>query len=106
LPQVPPSRGLEVEEDKKDVDIIVENDNQIIETIFDGFNESNKSKVDDSLVNVTVLNADLKYAAHPVLVGHFLHDGLYSAEKSLDTYLKQKLSERHRLGFIRRHWRK
>ncbi|MCO5276807.1 MAG: CHAT domain-containing protein [Saprospiraceae bacterium] len=100
LPQVPPvSRGLEVEEDKKDVDIIVENDNQIIETIFDGFNESNKSKVDDSLVNVTVLNADLKYAAHPVLVGHFLHDGLYSAEKSLDTYLKQKLSERHRLGF-------
>lgn len=45
------------------------------------------------------MNADLKYAAHPVLVGHFLHDGLYSAEKSLDTYLKQKLSERHRLGF-------
>ncbi|MBK9151099.1 MAG: CHAT domain-containing protein [Saprospiraceae bacterium] len=50
-------------------------------------------------INVHVLNADLKYAYYPVMVGHFENDGIMSAEKALDGYLGNKLSDRHRLGF-------
>ncbi|WP_294285034.1 CHAT domain-containing protein [uncultured Chryseobacterium sp.] len=47
---------------------------------------------------VTVFNADLKFAHHPVMLGHFKNDGIYSAEKRLDGLLKNKLSERHSYG--------
>ncbi len=50
-------------------------------------------------ISVSVLNADLKYASYPVMVGHFRNDGIYSSEKALDTYLKFKLSARHKVGF-------
>ena len=33
------------------------------------------------------------------MVGHFENDGIMSAERALDNYLGNKLSERHRLGF-------
>jgi hypothetical protein len=50
-------------------------------------------------LRVEVLNGDLRWAYFPVLVGHFEHDGIVSAEKAIDTYLNQTLSERHQLGF-------
>ncbi len=49
-------------------------------------------------VTVTLSNGDLKFAAHPVLVGHFLNDGLFSAEKSINRYLQGELARRHGLG--------
>jgi len=100
LPQIPPvSRGLTMDEFKSGSDFIPENDEQIIDIIFNESIPESDEPADNMQINVSVYNADLKYSAHPVLVGHFLNDGLFSAEKSLDNYLKQKLSERHRLGF-------
>ena len=47
---------------------------------------------------VSVSNGDLKYAAFPVMVGHFFKDGILNAEKSIDSYLGNELSNRHKLG--------
>ncbi|MGE7776130.1 DUF7379 domain-containing protein [Chitinophaga sp. NPDC101104] len=49
-------------------------------------------------VTITLSNGDCKFAAHPVLVGHFLNDGLFSAEKSINRYLQGELARRHGLG--------
>ncbi|WP_116124663.1 CHAT domain-containing protein [Lewinella sp. IMCC34183] len=50
-------------------------------------------------VRVTVFNGDLRWAEYPVMVGHFSHDGIVSAERALDGYLNRTLSERHGMGF-------
>lgn len=49
-------------------------------------------------VTISLSNGDCKFAAHPVLVGHFLNDGLFSAEKSINRYLQGELARRHGLG--------
>ncbi|PPK87252.1 lecithin:cholesterol acyltransferase [Neolewinella xylanilytica] len=50
-------------------------------------------------IRVEVFNGDLKWARHPVLIGHFAQDGIVSAERALDGYLDDILSERHMMGF-------
>ncbi len=50
-------------------------------------------------LHVEVFNGDLKWAKFPVLVGHFEHDGIVSAERAIDNYLGNILSERHLMGF-------
>ncbi|MCB9053426.1 MAG: CHAT domain-containing protein [Lewinellaceae bacterium] len=47
---------------------------------------------------VMVKNGHLKYARHPVIIGHFKGDGIVSAESEMDFLLKNKLSERESLG--------
>ncbi|MFT3704454.1 MAG: CHAT domain-containing protein [Agriterribacter sp.] len=49
-------------------------------------------------VSVTVSNGHLQYATYPLMVGHFLNDGILSAERSIDEQLDHELSKRHRLG--------
>lgn len=49
-------------------------------------------------VTISLSNGDCKFAAHPVLVGHFLNDGLFSAEKSINRYLQGELARQHGLG--------
>lgn len=49
-------------------------------------------------VSVTVSNGHLQYASFPLMVGHFLNDGILSAERAIDTQLNNELSNRHRLG--------
>ena len=49
-------------------------------------------------VKVSVVHGNLSFSEHPVAVGHYEGDGLYSAEDRLDYYLDGKLSARHRLG--------
>ncbi|MCB0584292.1 MAG: CHAT domain-containing protein [Phaeodactylibacter sp.] len=49
-------------------------------------------------LKVTVKNGHLKYARHPVVIGHFKGDGIISAEGDMDYLLKSKLSEREGLG--------
>lgn len=49
-------------------------------------------------LEVSVSSGHLKYAGFPVMVGHFLGDGIVSAEKEVDTMLGSALSDRHRLG--------
>ncbi|HNH22410.1 MAG TPA: CHAT domain-containing protein, partial [Ferruginibacter sp.] len=45
-----------------------------------------------------VSNGDLYYSAYPVLVGHFLTDGITSAEAIIDRYCDNTLREWHRLN--------
>lgn len=49
-------------------------------------------------VAVRVIHGNLRYARHPVAVGHYAGDTIISAEKSLDTALEGLLTSRHRLG--------
>jgi CHAT domain-containing protein/pimeloyl-ACP methyl ester carboxylesterase len=49
-------------------------------------------------ISVSVSNGDLKYAAFPVLAGHFYNDGIFSAERAIDKYLNGELSRRLQLG--------
>jgi CHAT domain/Lecithin:cholesterol acyltransferase len=54
---------------------------------------------DSPTITCRVLNADLRESSFPVMVGHFLNDGLFSAESALNNLLNYKLSERHFCGF-------
>lgn len=49
-------------------------------------------------VEVIVSNGHLRYAAYPLMAGHFLNDGILSAEKNIDEQLGNELSKRQRLG--------
>lgn len=49
-------------------------------------------------VKVTLKMGHMKYANHPIMVGHFQDDGIVSAESVLDSLLGYSLSESHRLG--------
>jgi len=57
--------------------------------------EPNKSEMP---VSVTITNGDLRYAAFPVIAGHFLNDGVLYAERVIDSYLQGSLSSKHSLG--------
>ncbi|RYF96089.1 MAG: CHAT domain-containing protein, partial [Chitinophagaceae bacterium] len=49
-------------------------------------------------IRVSISNGDLKYAAYPLLAGHFKNDGILYAEKAIDYNMKGVLTERYRLG--------
>ncbi len=50
-------------------------------------------------IHVTVINGDLKVASYPVMVGHFFMDLILSAEKALDGYLNNRLTQRLNIGY-------
>ena len=50
-------------------------------------------------IEVSVVNGDLKIASYPVMVGHFLKDIIFGAEKALDSYLDKRLSQRQDIGY-------
>ena len=49
-------------------------------------------------IRVSVMHGHLKFADHPVLVGHYKGDTIISAERVLDSELDGRLTQRHRLG--------
>ncbi|GAA4470403.1 hypothetical protein GCM10023189_58930 [Nibrella saemangeumensis] len=49
-------------------------------------------------ITVSVSNGHLKYAAYPIMAGHFEDDGIQFAEAAIDGYLNGELSRRHQLG--------
>ena len=49
-------------------------------------------------VRVSVVHGNLSFCSHPVAVGHYEGDGLYSAEKHLDHHLNGRLADRLQLG--------
>jgi CHAT domain-containing protein/pimeloyl-ACP methyl ester carboxylesterase len=49
-------------------------------------------------LRVRVANGDLRYATFPLLAGHFSNDGIQYAEKAVDEYLLEALSQRRNLG--------
>ncbi|MEM7187006.1 MAG: CHAT domain-containing protein, partial [Bacteroidota bacterium] len=64
------------------------------------FGDSNFSKVEVTRapLSVTVSRGDLRYAAYPLLAGHFINDAVLYAEAAIDGYLDGKLSHKHELG--------
>lgn len=100
LPNTPPvSRSGEMITEADDLDIVPDTDLRAMENIFGITRDHNPGKSPRQPLSITVYNADLKNARHPVMVGHFKADGIYSAEKALDGNLGGRLSERHRLAF-------
>ncbi|TXD83284.1 CHAT domain-containing protein [Subsaximicrobium wynnwilliamsii] len=63
------------------------------------FNVEQPTEPVAELITVTVVNGDLKVASYPVLVGHFYMDMILSAEKALDGYLNNRLSQRLDIGY-------
>ncbi len=53
---------------------------------------------EQSKINVTISNGDLRYASYPLLAGHFLNDGILNAEREVDKNLNFALSEMHKLS--------
>lgn len=49
-------------------------------------------------LKLSVSNGDLFYSRFPVMVGHFINDGITSAEKVIDNYCGNTLSQRHKLN--------
>ncbi|HEX2683608.1 MAG TPA: hypothetical protein VHL77_06735, partial [Ferruginibacter sp.] len=49
-------------------------------------------------LQVSVSNGDLFYSRFPIMVGHFINDGITSAEKVIDNYRNNELSQRHKLN--------
>ncbi len=49
-------------------------------------------------LKVNVSNGDLMFSNYPVIVGHFKGDGIVSAERVADNYVKGELSIKHALG--------
>lgn len=100
LPNTPPvNRSGEIITEADDLDIVPDTDLRAMENIFGIIPPLNPGKSPRQPLSITVYNADLKNARHPVMVGHFKADGIYSAEKALDSYLGGRLSDRHRLAF-------
>lgn len=108
LPQKPPiknfpgiTRGLQEQSFvfSNEFDLIPSDDGQMLNSILGSKPEVRDEKPKIPKIKVSVLNADLKYSNHPVMVGHFYNDGLYSAERALNQYLDNRLNERHQLGF-------
>lgn len=50
------------------------------------------------ILNVSVSKGDMMFAKHPVMIGHFDYDGIYSAESIANKYLDNALLLKHRLG--------
>ncbi|MCC6725989.1 MAG: CHAT domain-containing protein [Saprospiraceae bacterium] len=49
-------------------------------------------------LNVSVINGHLKFAAYPLLVGHFDREGIVNAERVLDIQMRFALTQRERMG--------
>ncbi|TDQ77464.1 DUF7379 domain-containing protein [Sphingobacterium yanglingense] len=92
------SAGLQVKTKQEEFALAGQSDD-VLDTIFDTDDGAQSDTNQTETLRVSMVNADLCYANYPVMVGHFKNDGIYSAEKSLDGYLNQTLSERHKLGY-------
>lgn len=64
--------------------------NQLNEFTVDGL-KSDQLRID-------VVHGNLKMAKYPVILGHFAHDGLVSAEGAMDRFLDYRLTDRHNIG--------
>jgi CHAT domain-containing protein len=73
------------------------------EDVIDSFLGANKTAEIQALkriqhIGVTMVHGDLRFARHPVLVGHYLGDPINGAEGALDQCLANHLSEVRNLG--------
>lgn len=90
-------------EGKKEFDTVEEEiydaDESSVENVLLGLKTKPvTAKKGKSRVKVSVSNGDLFYSSYPVMVGHFLTDGITSAEAVIDKYTDNTLREWHRLS--------
>ncbi|MBC7936724.1 MAG: hypothetical protein H7Y86_15340, partial [Rhizobacter sp.] len=71
---------------------------EAVENAILGLTPSEKPVRPQMELSVTVTNGDLRYASYPLLTGHFLNDGITSAEWQVNKNLDFALSDRHMLG--------
>ena len=78
---------------------VYETDETSLENTILGIREKPVAELVGTIpLKVSVSNGDLFYSRYPVMVGHFINDGITSAEKVIDYYCKNELSQRHRLN--------
>lgn len=71
---------------------------EAVEKSLLGLNTEEKYEQGILPVSISISNGDLKFSSFPVLTGHFLNDGIFSAERVIDKYLDGELSKRIKLG--------
>ena len=71
---------------------------EAVENALLGLTPVEEQYVPEMPLKITVSNGDLRYAAFPLITGHFLNDGITSAEAQVDKQLKFALSDRNQLG--------
>ncbi|WP_452226195.1 CHAT domain-containing protein [Lacinutrix cladophorae] len=94
--QQPKSRSGEVISEVYKYAEPLNNEQDIIKALFDTQQVAEKEA---EMINVSVINGDLRISSYPVLVGHFYMDLILSAEKALDSYLNSRLSQRLDIGY-------
>ncbi|MEO0973738.1 MAG: alpha/beta fold hydrolase, partial [Pseudomonadota bacterium] len=62
--------------------------------VFDEYLGGAAPATDQPPVKVRVVHGDLRWSTHPVLIGHYVDDGIYNAEQALDETLDYRLSQR------------
>jgi CHAT domain-containing protein len=71
---------------------------ETVEKVLLGLSTEEKYEQGILPVSVSISNGDLKFSSYPVLTGHFINDGIFSAEKVIDRYLDGAISKRMQLG--------
>ena len=80
-------------------EIVYETDERSLEDNILGIKKKAVTEKPGSMpLKVSVSNGDLFYSRYPIMVGHFINDGITSAEKVIDYYCDNALSQRHRLN--------
>lgn len=69
-----------------------------IENTLLGLGTKTILRVSESPLKVSISLGDLFYARYPVMAGHFEDDGILYAEKTINQYLENQLSNHHQLG--------
>ncbi|MBC7849045.1 MAG: hypothetical protein H7Y31_04885, partial [Chitinophagaceae bacterium] len=69
-----------------------------VESTILGLDGDESAEVSETPLRISITNGDLRYAAYPIVVGHFSGDGIVSAEKAINRNLNGALSQRHRLA--------
>lgn len=100
LPQTPPVtlRGAEERFVLPDEELTIYPDSQELIAAALGALHRQPVKAESHRIRVTARHGNLRYARHPVAVGHYQGDTIISAEDYLDRVLDGRLRARHRLG--------
>lgn len=100
LPQTPPVtlRGAEERFVLPDEELAIHPDSQELIAAALGALRHKPQQAESHRIRVTARHGNLRYARHPVAVGHYQGDTIISAEDYLDRVLDGRLRARHRLG--------
>ena len=100
LSNIKPSiRSTNVSRVMPDSDFVtVPTENEIKSSNIVSIKEKVRKKLRPQTIQVSVTNSDLIHSKYPVVVGHFMGDGIVKAEKFLNLAVNLKLSEYHTTG--------